>query len=149
MKKIAFELVDEQKRVPLNESRLKKIVAAILRDAGYDSGAMEIAVIDNGAIHELNVEFLGHDYPTDVLSFEMERDEKEGRLEGNVIVSSEMAADRAAEFGLSPSEELMLYIIHGTLHLAGFDDHAPEDIAVMREKERHYLGLFPASEGEK
>ena len=141
MKKITFELVDDQKQIPLDAALVEKIVTTILADAGYTSGAMEIAVVDNDTIHRLNVEFLGHNYPTDVLAFEMDRDAKAGLLEGNVIVSAEMAAERSAEFDQSDTKELLLYIIHGTLHLVGCDDDNDDDINEMREKEQRYLAM--------
>lgn len=100
---------------------------------------MEIVVTDDEEIHALNAEFLHHDRPTDVLSFALEEDAEIGYLEGNIIVSAETAAARGKEFGLHPTDELLLYIIHGSLHLVGYDDHQKKDILQMRAKEAEYL----------
>ena len=101
---------------------------------------VSVAVVDDPAIHRLNREFLQHDYPTDVLSFLLEREGDQ--LEGEVIVSSDTAVRSAAQYGWTPENELLLYVIHGTLHLVGYDDLQPELLAEMRRHEQHYLGHF-------
>lgn len=136
---IEVDIINESGLLPLDEEIVRTILRQILTDAGFQRGRMEIVVVDNRTIHRLNVQFLGHDYPTDVLSFEMDRDDRTALLEGNVIVSDEMARDRAEEFGWPAENELLLYMIHGTLHLVGYDDHAPEDTPAMRAKEKEYL----------
>ena len=141
MGQFVFEFENESQKVPLCAETVEKLVRRIIEDAGYQNGMMEITVIDDKTIHELNVEYLGHDYPTDVLAFELDRDEANRLLEGNVIVSDETALDRSSDYGWSAENELLLYIVHGTLHLVGYDDHAPEDEQLMRAKEREYLAL--------
>jgi probable rRNA maturation factor len=100
-----------------------------------------IDVLDAEPMRETNVQFLGHDYPTDVLAFALEDDLENGLLEGNVLVCPDVAAERAPEFGWDAAEELLLYVIHGALHLVGYDDHSPEDAPTMRAKEREYLAF--------
>ena len=72
-----------------------------------------------------------------MLSFVLERGE--GFLDGEVVVSAETALRTAPRFGWSAAEELLLYVIHGTLHLAGYDDATPEQQAAMRGRETEYL----------
>jgi probable rRNA maturation factor len=115
----------------------KDAAELILRDFGVDSGAISIAVVDDETMHELNREHLSHDYPTDVLSFLLEHDES--RLEGEVIVSIDYAAGEAAKWGWSADDELLLYVVHGMLHLVGFDDHSESDRLAMRRKEVEYF----------
>ncbi|MDO5565409.1 MAG: rRNA maturation RNase YbeY [Planctomycetia bacterium] len=138
---IVIDIVNRQDRLPVESERIEIVLKQILLDAGYQSGRMEVVLVDDPTIHELNVQYLGHDYATDVLSFEMDRDEEAAMLEGNVIVSTDTAADRAAEFKTTPTEELFLYIVHGTLHLVGYDDHTPEDAPAMRDAEKKYTQL--------
>ena len=137
---LRIEIENESKKVLFDESRASGLLRQILTDAGVERGFLEIAIVDNPTIHRLNTQFLGHDYPTDVLAFELERDCEAALLEGNVIVSDETALERAADYGWPPENELLLYVVHGTLHLVGYDDHAPEDEQLMRAKEREYLG---------
>jgi probable rRNA maturation factor len=101
---------------------------------------LSIAIVDDATIHELNRRYLEHDYPTDVLSFTLERDNE--HLEGEVIASAETAARSAADYGWSADDELLLYVVHGTLHLVGHDDGTPDERAVMRRLERRYLASF-------
>ena len=122
-------------------AKTEKAIRHILAEAGVTNGKFEIDVISDETIHAANAAWLEHDYPTDVLAFEMDRDEGVHKLEGNILVSAETAAARAPEFGWGTFEELMLYIIHGTLHLVGFDDHEGGDAAAMRQKENEALAV--------
>ncbi len=125
---------------PLDEGRLKKAVRAVLKDAGYENGEISIAIVGGAEMLALNRKYLNHDYPTDVLSFVLEEDD--GRLDGEIILSSDYAAREAELYGWTAADEILLYVIHGSLHLVGHDDLEPENKQKMREKERHYLGLF-------
>ena len=139
---IEFEFIDEREtETPIDFDRMERAVAKILADAGVERGRMEIVVLDAEPMRETNVQFLGHDYPTDVLAFALEDDLENGLLEGNVLVCPDVAAERAPEFGWDAAEELLLYVIHGALHLVGYDDHSPEDALTMRAKEREYLAF--------
>jgi probable rRNA maturation factor len=64
---------------------------------------------------------------------------QEDHLEGEIVVSRQTADRVAAEQAWSADDELLLYVIHGMLHLVGFDDHSEADIAAMRDQEKHYL----------
>ncbi len=134
-----LEIIDEQEVVAIEETRIRSVCEKILLDAGIVSGRIGIVIVDNETIHKLNADFLQHDYPTDVISFQVESELERGYLEGEVIASAEMAKDRAPEFAWSVKEELILYIIHGLLHLVGFDDLTDTDRKTIREKERYYL----------
>jgi probable rRNA maturation factor len=119
---------------------LKKAVRAILKDAGVQSSEISVAVVDDATMHALNRKHLDHDYPTDVLSFLLEHEGE--HLEGEVIVSADYAAREAAIYGWTTDDELLLYAIHGTLHLVGYDDQEPAAKQRMRDRERHYLHAF-------
>ncbi len=147
-KKIVFEFNDEQTLLNVDFQRMKRAVEKILTDAGYTRGRIEIAVVEAEPMHEMNVQFLGHDYPTDVLAFPMEVDPKKGRLEGEIVVCSDVANDLARDFQWSAEDELLLYVVHGALHLVGYDDHTPEDAPIMHAKEREYLA-FVGVDGSK
>lgn len=106
---------------------------------------MSVAVVDNAAIAQLHGRFLDDPTPTDVLSFLL--DCGPGGLEGEVIVSAEQASECAARYGWLPADELLLYAVHGTLHLAGYDDSTAEQRRVMRKQERavlEHFGLRPS-----
>jgi len=137
---LSIEISNNQKALKPDAARLERAVDAILRDAGIGDGELSIALVDDPTIHHLNRHYLDHDYPTDVLSFVLE---SEGpHLDGEVIVSADTAIRSAAKYGWTAEDELLLYLIHGTLHLVGYDDRTPEDHAKMRDQERRYLALF-------
>jgi probable rRNA maturation factor len=137
---IGIHVSDEQTALQIDSERLEAAVERILQDAGLREADVSLAIVDDPTIHQINRQFLQHDYPTDVLSFLLER--SEDRLEGEVIASADTAIRSAAEFGWQPADELLLYVIHGTLHLVGYDDLAPQLLAEMRERERGYLKHF-------
>ncbi|REK10901.1 MAG: rRNA maturation RNase YbeY [Planctomycetota bacterium] len=137
---LTIELCDRQQALAFDAARLKSAVASVLGDAGYDEGAISIAIVDDDEIHELNRRYLSHDYATDVLSFVLEQEA--GRIEGEIIASADTAARCAGEFGWAAEDELLLYVVHGALHLAGHDDADDTPRAAMREAERRYLAGF-------
>jgi probable rRNA maturation factor len=137
---IRIDIADEQDTHQVDYDRLIAAVKTVLRDAGYSSGEISLAIVDDAAMHALNKQYLQHDYPTDVLSFVLE--EEEQFLAGQLIVSADYAAREAPTFGWTLSDELLLYTIHGALHLIGHDDREPDLKALMRERETHYLAQF-------
>ena len=123
---------------------MQSAVEMILTDAEIADAEISVAVVDDPTIHELNRRHLNHDYATDVLSFILQRDG--ASLEGEIVVSGDTAANTAGEYGWSAEEELLLYVIHGSLHLVGHDDQTPADREQMRVEERRWLlemGITP------
>lgn len=139
---LVIEIADQQSVHTLDFKRLIHATRQVLTAAGIRSGEISIAVVTDQRIHELNRQYLEHDYPTDVLSFILEQDPAAGRLDGEVIVSAEYAAREAERFGWTVDDELLLYVIHGCLHLAGHDDQTPEGRAAMRAAEAQHLSSF-------
>lgn len=137
---IRVELSNRQNDLHFNVSQLTSRLTDLLAEEGYTSGELSVSVVGETEMHALNRQFLNHDYHTDVLSFVLERDDH--RLLGEIIASAAMATERCDEFGWSANDELNLYLIHGALHLAGYDDKHPADRERMREREEHYLKRF-------
>jgi probable rRNA maturation factor len=137
---ISVSLANEQAAHPVDEARLVAAVEAVVRDSPFTTAAISIAIVDDATIHQLNRRYLKHDYPTDVLSFVLEDDES--HLEGEIIASMDTAAEVAGDLGLPPDKELLLYVIHGALHLVGYRDKSPDEVAAMRTAELRYLRQF-------
>jgi probable rRNA maturation factor len=137
---LSIELSNEQESLTFDEMLLKQAAEAILREAGFTAGSLSIAVVDDPTIHELNRQFLAHDYPTDVLSFLLEQQGK--RIEGEVVASADTARRTAEQLGVRPEDELLLYVIHGTLHIVGHDDGDDAQRSLMRAAERNCLAKF-------
>jgi len=101
---------------------------------------LSVVLADRATVHALNREWLGHDNPTDVVSFPLDEEAAaEGVIEGEVYVDLDTAAERAPEFGGAFEEEALRYVVHGLLHLVGHDDATDADRARMRALEDRYL----------
>ena len=133
-----IEIADQQSK-PVDGEPLISIVKTILTDHQIQRSEISIANVDDPTMRKLNKQYLEHDYETDVLSFVLQYDDQTGDLEGQLIVSTDTATTLAAEVGGTMQQELLLYVVHGTLHLVGYDDKAPDDAKEMRDAERRYL----------
>lgn len=131
---IAVEISSTQSVLSCNPDALRALVVRTLRGEGIHSASISLALVDNRTIHGVNREYLQHDWPTDVISFPLsEPDDPE--LAGELVVSAEMAQTTAHEIGADSWDELALYVVHGLLHLCGYDDGAPDEAAAMRARE--------------
>jgi probable rRNA maturation factor len=124
----------------LSEAATRAAVEAALAHGGRAGLEISVAFVDDAGIAELHGRWLGDPTPTDVLSFDLGADQPGPA--GEVIVSAERAAEVAGERGLDPVRELALYVVHGTLHLCGFDDRAPAERARMRAAESEVLAAL-------
>ena len=130
-----FEDTDFQfKNRTINNRWLRLVAESEIRRIGQIS---IIFCLDN-YILDVNQQYLQHDYFTDIITF----DYCEGdRLSGDLFISVDTVRENALEYGTEFIDELNRVIVHGILHLIGYDDHSDEDIAVMRKKEDYYLSL--------
>lgn len=121
---IDLDIANEQVALSFDAVAFERDVTALAAETGYE-GALSVAVVDDETIHDVNRRFLEHDWPTDVIAFPLD----DGQ--GEVVVSAERALTEARDRGVEPMAELLLYIVHGILHLLGHDDHEPEDAERM------------------
>lgn len=135
----SFELAlaNEQTAHVVDEPQLLAAARRVLVDSQFTSATISIAVVDDPTIHALNRQFLAHDWPTDVLSFVL--DASNAHLDGEIVLSADTAAAAAIELGTTAEREQLLYVVHGMLHLVGYDDQSPADAERMRAAERRYL----------
>jgi probable rRNA maturation factor len=136
MSKVA--VASPQEVVAVDRGLMRTIARAVLEGEGIADYEISLAFVDNATIHRLNLRYLQHDEPTDVLSFPLS-DAGSKKLAGELVIGAEVALARANEDGHDVQHELGLYVIHGLLHLCGFDDHDAADAEAMRSRERHYL----------
>lgn len=139
---VLLEILDTQEELDVDIEKVRTVCERILNDNGIKNGKLNVVLVDSGTIQQYNRDFLQHDYPTDSISFPIEDRRNEGYLEGEVLVCTEIARERAKEFGWTAEEELLLYVVHGMLHLTGFDDITPAQQTVMQKKEREYLATL-------
>jgi probable rRNA maturation factor len=100
---------------------------------------LSLAIVPGRQMAVLHGKFLGQTGPTDVLSFELERDRRGRVISGEIVVCSTLAKARARQLGHPLSHELLLYAIHGLLHLSAFDDRTESGFAAMHAKEDEIL----------
>jgi rRNA maturation RNase YbeY len=124
----------------LDEAAVRAVVAAVCEGEGVQVESLGIVLGDHTLVHDLNREWLNHDYETDVVSFVLDEEaQAAGRIDGEVYVDLDTAAERAPEFGVTMAQEALRYVAHGVLHLCGHDDATDEQRAAMRALEDRYL----------
>ena len=128
-----FSLRDRQK--------LKKFIESIFRKERKKLRTLNYIFSSDKALLEINRQYLGHDYYTDIISFDLSEDDS---TIGEVHISIERVRDNAAQFKNSFKQELLRVIFHGALHLCGFKDKTSQDQVKMRKKENYYLDQFSA-----
>ncbi len=159
--KIDIHVADEYAPL-ITKEHLRKVAAASLNQVSPRKPlSMEMAVVGDETVRQLNKQYRGLDEKTDVLSFSLisqghyyGEDELPASLEleesfvlppglednvGEVVISYEQATRQAKEAGHSLQRELDILVIHGVLHLMGYDHMEPQDEAVMKEKEKRIL----------
>jgi probable rRNA maturation factor len=135
---IRVSVASPQELIELPYARLKEIARAVLEGEGVKEAKISLAFVDNPTIHRINKQFLDHDEPTDVITFPLSGKGAK-TLEGELVIGVEVALEQAKDHGHEVGDELGLYVIHGLLHLCGFDDTTLKEEREMRKRERHYL----------
>jgi probable rRNA maturation factor len=126
----------------LSKRKLKNAVESILKSFNIYNAEFSIVFATDSEIRPLNKIYRHKDRPTDVLSFAMregKRIAKDSGILGDIVISVDRARAQAKVFGTSFREEMELYIIHGVLHLLGYDDEKPAARKRMRKKEEELL----------
>lgn len=117
-----------------NNRWLKMVAGSEIRKIGD----INVIFCSDNYILDVNMKYLQHDYFTDIITF----DYCEGNvLSGDLFISVDSVRENSIEFGTDFEEELHRVIVHGVLHLIGYDDHTEEDKKVMRQKENYYLQI--------
>ena len=133
--------------LPVDHDRLSALATHTLESEEVDDSA-ELSILFVSAEHmrKLNSHFAGDNYPTDVLAFPMmdgdSDDDETGPLLGDVVVCPEIAKRNAERIGHSLSDELGVLVVHGTLHLLGYDHQGPRDKEAMDRRQQQILASF-------
>ena len=146
---IRVSIASPQEILELPYTRLKEIARTVLEGEKIREAKISLAFVDDTTIHRINKQFLDHDEPTDVITFPLSGKGAK-TLEGELVIGVEVGLRQAQERNHPIEDELGLYVIHGLLHLCGYDDTNPKSEREMRKMERHYLELLkmPPISGE-
>ncbi|MGB0409552.1 MAG: rRNA maturation RNase YbeY [Opitutales bacterium] len=144
MKQISLEISNRYSALESPERATIALFESLIHSNKFPigSGELSIAFVDDPTIAQIHADFMNDPTPTDVITFPAD---PEMESAGEIIVSVDHARSRSIELGETFSRELRLYLIHGWLHLAGFDDLSDEDRAQMRLAEKEALALVEAS----
>jgi probable rRNA maturation factor len=127
-------LVIFQKRVPdLTDLALNRFITRARRAAAL-KGLVNVLITSSAEMKSLNRRFRGKDKPTDVLSFPAEPDAQK-QFAGEIAISADMASQNARALGHSPAAEVKILVLHGILHLRGFDHECDNGQMARREKQ--------------
>lgn len=135
---IRFQMIDVM--MPnLDFDRVRSWITAVAEREGYSVGELYYYFCSDEALLNINKQRLGHDFYTDIVTFPLV---EETLLSSEFCLSVDRIAENSLNFGRSFENELLRVIIHGVLHLMGYDDHTDEERAEMRSKEEECLNFY-------
>jgi len=129
-----------QKAIRIPRKKIAALIALVSAAESADLDEVDIAVVTARRIAALNRRYLGRRGATDVLSFDLSQ--PGGGAAIQLIVCGELAVSEALARGLGPQRELMLYVVHGLLHVLGYDDTTPQAAAKMHTRQEELLDAF-------
>src|SRR5438552_10465074 len=130
---IRISIASPQDVVAIDRVSMRRAAITVLEGEDIHDAEVSLAFVDNPTIHQLNKRYLQHDEPTDVLSFPLSEPNAR-RLAGELVIGAEMAKVQAENRGHPVEAELALYVIHGLLHVYGYDHNKPADAAAMHQR---------------
>lgn len=135
---IRFQVID----VPMPDldfDRVRAWIKAVVAREGYRIGELYYYFCSDAALLDINQRRLGHDFYTDIVTFPLV---EEALISSEFCLSVDRIAENSRNFGRPYESELLRVIIHGVLHLMGYDDHSDEERAAMRSKEEESLKIY-------
>ena len=136
-----IDIIVSDRSVRVSKTVLAELIRFVARREGVRVGRIDLAIVPPREIAGLNRRYLSHDSPTDVLSFDLS-DARTAGVSGQLVVCAAAAREQGPRHGLKPAHELMLYVIHGLLHLMGYDDKAIRPAARMHARQDELLKEF-------
>lgn len=133
-------VTQSQTDLPVKDSSIKSLIKGFLKHADVHFDEVSIHLVDKEKISSIHAEFFNDPSPTDCISFPMDDPHEDGyKMMGDVFVCPAVAIEYAEKHAKDPYQETTLYVIHGLLHLLGYDDIDPDERKEMRAAEQHYL----------
>ena len=129
----------ESVTLPLDTTLLSKWIEGAVFSLGHSLKNLSFIFCDDEYLKNINIQYLNHSYYTDVITFDYS--DNEG-LVGDVFISVDRVKENAKKFKTSFNKELFRVIIHGVLHLCGFNDKTEKEIKEIRRRENYFLGLI-------
>ena len=127
--------------IQLNKSSIQSLLENILLDNKQNTGSINIIMTDDDTLRLMKKEYFNQDLYTDVIAFNID----DNPFEGEIYISHDRIKDNAKKFNQSFEDELKRILIHGSLHLCGYDDKTPKEKLEMTSLEENYLEKFKDS----
>ena len=122
------------------KNKFKAWLKKVADKEGFNINNLNYIFCSDEYLHKINLAYLDHDTYTDIITFD--NSEEESTIEGDIFVSIERVRENSQTLNTIFEEEVKRVIVHGLLHLCGYNDHTPEDKAEMRRLETEYILLF-------
>lgn len=136
-------IFDYQKGLKIYKRAITKMVKALLSYLSVDCHEIIFDFVNEKEIRELHEEFFNDPSPTDCITFPIDEEATIGnRILGEIFICTDTAIKYAKEHNIDPYEETYLYIVHGILHLIGFDDIREKDRILMKKKEKQCMDFL-------
>lgn len=129
--------------MPRGRVKINRWVRDAIHNEGFRVGEICYIFCSSENHIGINRQYLGHDYYTDVITFDYSDLEGRKVVSGDIFIDPFTVDDNAAQLGTEAAEEQLRVIIHGAMHLCGYKDKSDEEAAQMRQKEDYYLARFP------
>ena len=138
---VAIDISSSVRRLSVSRTRVREAATAALRAEHVSDAMLSITFVGRATISRLNRRYLGHEGPTDVISFGLERVGRRGAVVGDIYICADVARENARVQGISAGEELLRLVVHGTLHVLGYDhpDGAARTASRMWRKQERIL----------
>lgn len=143
--KIQFNYINQSFYLP-QRTKLKGFILELFKDEGVKVEFVNYIFCSDQYLLQINQDFLNHDTFTDIITFQYNN--LRAAVQSDIYISVDRVKENALTYNTRVVEELYRVVFHGALHLCGYKDKAKKDIAVMRNKERHYLARY-VSRGTK
>lgn len=135
-----IKVINNHSNIKIQTKEVNKLAYVILKDEGIETtNEISIIFVDDDYLRKLHNDYLNDDSYTDVMSFNLSEDEQ---VEGEIYISLDRALHYANEFGVTFGSEIARLIIHGILHLKGYDDATEDQKKEMHEMEDDYLDKY-------
>lgn len=138
---VKLNIINLQKLYFIDKNRVKKLVSSILK-VERKNAELNLVFTDNKKIKEINKTFRGHNFATDVISFAYNNASLGDNISGEIIISVEMAIKLAQKLKCTIEGEIALYLVHGLLHLLGYNDKLKKDARKMHQREKELLSMY-------
>ncbi|MBO4558327.1 MAG: rRNA maturation RNase YbeY [Bacteroidales bacterium] len=125
-----------------SKNKIKKWLKSVAEGHGYTVGDLNYIFCDDEYLLQMNRQYLGHDYYTDIITFDSREDVSSKKIDGDIFISVDTVRANGAEYGEGFDREMMRVIAHGLLHLSGFDDTTEKLQKQMRAAENDALKLW-------